>query len=405
MLKEAWLIAVPQLHEPVVTERSAAAAVSAVYRLAVPRLRVGTLDALVTLSDSVARDDSALEQLAERIHKQHREAAAAEDAAASSQQRDTADELQQQQQQQLSMLCVDFDATIGSFRWNEAKFPVGDNQPLPAAVKAIVHSAGTLEAEFKSRSAEYASVRQALSSVERQLTGNLASRNLADIVSAEHALESEHLVTQYVVVNAFNAREFLNQYESLSQYVVPRSATEIAADNEFKLYAVVVFKKGVDEFRRAARERRYNVRDFKYRPEQAGANETRREELQRRAGRLRRELLEWCAVAYAEAVEASMHVKVVRLFVESVLRYGLPVAFEAAVVAPTPRYEARVRQALNEEYAGVSPSSAGGGGGGGYGGGGGDGGDASELGGGVAALAGVGGEFYPYVSLTLTVHV
>jgi V-type H+-transporting ATPase subunit C len=41
-----------------------------------------------------------------------------------------------------------------------------------------------------------------------------------------------------------------------------------------------------------------------------------------------------------------MHLCVVRLFVESILRYGLPPAFQAAVVKPLPKMEVRLRTAL-----------------------------------------------------------
>lgn len=41
-----------------------------------------------------------------------------------------------------------------------------------------------------------------------------------------------------------------------------------------------------------------------------------------------------------------MHMCVVRLFVESILRYGLPPQFQAAVVKPLPRMEARLRTVL-----------------------------------------------------------
>ena len=41
-----------------------------------------------------------------------------------------------------------------------------------------------------------------------------------------------------------------------------------------------------------------------------------------------------------------MHVLVVRLFVETVLRYGLPPAFQAAVVKPVEKSEAKLRSEL-----------------------------------------------------------
>lgn len=45
-----------------------------------------------------------------------------------------------------------------------------------------------------------------------------------------------------------------------------------------------------------------------------------------------------------------MHINAVRLFVESVLRYGLPPCFVAAVVKPTPKMEKRLRQVLDQTF-------------------------------------------------------
>ncbi len=45
-----------------------------------------------------------------------------------------------------------------------------------------------------------------------------------------------------------------------------------------------------------------------------------------------------------------MHMTVVRLFVESILRYGLPPQFQAAVVKPLPKMEARLRTALAANF-------------------------------------------------------
>ena len=45
-----------------------------------------------------------------------------------------------------------------------------------------------------------------------------------------------------------------------------------------------------------------------------------------------------------------MHLCVVRLFVESILRYGLPPQFQAVAVRPLPRMEARLRAVLASAF-------------------------------------------------------
>ena len=47
-----------------------------------------------------------------------------------------------------------------------------------------------------------------------------------------------------------------------------------------------------------------------------------------------------------------MHLIAIRMFVESILRYGLPPAYQAAVLIPVEKSEARLRVALNTAFGG-----------------------------------------------------
>ena len=55
------------------------------------------------------------------------------------------------------------------------------------------------------------------------------------------------------------------------------------------------------------------------------------EQLQVEVDNMRSGLTRWCKTHYGEAFVAWMHIKVIRVFVESVLRYGLPVDFTAVL--------------------------------------------------------------------------
>ena len=52
---------------------------------------------------------------------------------------------------------------------------------------------------------------------------------------------------------------------------------------------------------------------------------------------VRAQLLDWCKTAYSEVFGSWMHLVAVRLFVESILRYGLPPSFVPVVVKPHAR--------------------------------------------------------------------
>jgi V-type H+-transporting ATPase subunit C len=124
-------------------------------------------------------------------------------------------------------------------------------------------------------------------------------------------------------------KNWLDIYESLTQMVVPRSSEKIAQDEEYALYNVTLFQRVVDEFTAKAREQKFIVRDFKWNEEQLAQEK----EESNRIGASEKEqwsgLLRLCKVNFGETFQCWTHIKMLRLFVESILRYGLPPDFQA----------------------------------------------------------------------------
>lgn len=114
--------------------------------------------------------------------------------------------------------------------------------------------------------------------------------------------------------------------------VVPRSAQLVAEDSDFSLYAVTTFKKHSVEFVHKCREQKWIPRDFKY---VEGGKEEERKEVERVGGDERKlwgETLRLGRTAWSEAVMVWIHVLVLRVFVETVLRYGLPLDFVCGLI-------------------------------------------------------------------------
>lgn len=117
--------------------------------------------------------------------------------------------------------------------------------------------------------------------------------------------------------------------------VVPRSASLISSDDEFSLYAVTTFKKHSPEFIHKCRERKWVPRDFKYRE---GGKEEEQKEVDRVEADERKlwgEALRLGRTGWSEAVSVWVHVLTLRVFVETVLRYGLPLDFVCGLVKVT----------------------------------------------------------------------
>jgi V-type H+-transporting ATPase subunit C len=144
--------------------------------------------------------------------------------------------------------------------------------------------------------------------------------------------DSEYIETHLIVVPKNAKKDFIKSYETLSPMVVPRSSVQVAQDDEFVLFAVATFKKHSPEFLQKCREQKWNPRQFKY-------VEGGREEEQRELDRVTNEERKVCGEAlrigrtgWSESVMVWMHVLTLRVFVEAVLRYGLPLEYVTALV-------------------------------------------------------------------------
>jgi V-type H+-transporting ATPase subunit C len=150
-----------------------------------------------------------------------------------------------------------------------------------------------------------------------------------------------------------NVKDFMRSYETLSPMVVPRSATFISQDDEYSLYAVTTFKKHSTEFLHKVRERKWVPRDYKFKE---GGKEEEEKELKNTQAEEKRvwgEALRLGRTGWSEAVMCLVHVVVLRVFVETVLRYGLPLDFVPVLIKVClPR---RIRAVFALEIRGLRP--------------------------------------------------
>lgn len=163
--------------------------------------------------------------------------------------------------------------------------------------------------------------------------GNLSTKSLTTVVDPRILVQSsEYLETHLVAVPTRETKEFLRSYETLTPMVVPRSSTLVASDSEFTLYAVTTFKKHSQEFIHKCRENKWTPRDFKY-VEDGGEQEQKEiDQVGGDAKRLWGEALRLARTGWSEAAMVWIHILVLRVFVETVLRYGLPLDFVSVFI-------------------------------------------------------------------------
>jgi V-type H+-transporting ATPase subunit C len=298
------------------------------YRFNIPNLRVGTLDSLLALTDDLLKSNSFVEAASHKIRRQ-------------------IEDLERVSGVDSSALTVDgvpVDSYLTKFVWDEAKYPT--MSPLREVVDSITSLVSKIDDDLKVRVAEYNNVRSQLNAINRKQSGSLAVRDLSNIVKPEDMVSSENLTTLLAVVPKYSQKDWLSSYETLTQYVVPRSSKNLYEDNEYALYTVALFRRVADNFRTAAREKGFQVRDFEYSPEAQESRKQDVEKLVQDQDSLRSDLLQWCYVSYGEVFSSWMHFCAVRVFAESILRYGLPPSFLGSVLSPSVKSEKKVRSII-----------------------------------------------------------
>ncbi|XP_049508482.1 V-type proton ATPase subunit C 2 isoform X3 [Panthera uncia] len=372
-MSEFWLISAPGDKENLqalermntVTSKSN---LSYNTKFSIPDFKVGTLDSLVGLSDELGKLDTFAESLIKRMAQSVVEVM--EDSKGKVPENLLANG---GLKEKLKCLKIDLTSFVTHFEWDMAKYPA--KQPLVCVVDTLAKQLAQIETDLKSRTAAYNTLKTNLENLEKKSMGNLFTRTLSDIVSKEDfVLDSEYLVTLLVIVPKL-----------------------IAEDNEGGLFTVTLFRKVIDDFKTKAKENKFTVREFYYDEKEI---KREREELSRllsdkkqqyqtscvalkkgsstfpdhkvqvtplgnpdrpAAGQTDREresegegegpLLRWLKVNFSEAFIAWIHIKALRVFVESVLRYGLPVNFQAVLLQPHKKSSTkRLREVLNSVF-------------------------------------------------------
>lgn len=313
-------------------------------------LKFGTFDSLIKLMDDLSKTDGTVETILRRVERQMYDLAGS-----------TAPDFQI-----LSFQRVDsVEAYIHNFTWDNTKFP--SNRYLADNLSSISSTVGRIDEDVKARSFTYQDVKTSLMNMSKlkgpgtSLTAvDLVDILTPDVVSPDDFVVKEHMTTVLVVVPRDNMTDFLKGYEKVDPFVVPRSAKQfmkitkgvrgpISDKDGNTLWRVVCFKSSIEAVRKGLKECKCNLREFTYSPtaykEQLTAIDKTDAELQQKEKELKRLL----GCAFSDIFVAWMHLKAMRVFVESVLRYGVPANFHAFMVRiPNARSVAPLRAILSD---------------------------------------------------------
>ncbi|KAK9465259.1 hypothetical protein V1512DRAFT_272280 [Lipomyces arxii] len=305
-----------------------------VTQFLIPHFKIGTLDQLVQQSEELSKFDSQFESAVSRSVE-------------------VLKNIYVDEPEQIAAAKIVADKPVEtylkSFQWNTAKYRV--DKPITELVDILSKEVYALDGDLKTLYNNYVLAKSNLGAVERKQTGNLSTRSLQDVVKkSDFVLGSEYLETVLVAVPKQMVKTFIKIYETLVPMVVPRSANLVTEDSEFSLYSVTLFKKSVPEFLHKCRESKWYPRDFKWSEGIIEDLKKEQEKAEQQERRLWGEVVRLARATYTDTFQAWLHLKSIRVFVESVLRYGLPPDFISVLVKPPVTSIEKVKMALTQKY-------------------------------------------------------
>ncbi|KAH0483635.1 MAG: hypothetical protein KVP17_003027 [Porospora cf. gigantea B] len=185
----------------------------------------------------------------------------------------------------------------------------------------------------------------------------LPQRDLVDVLTPDIVQEgdfvtTENLTTLVCIVSKSSEQTFLSTYESWSDLVCPRSAMKFdgVGDKENNVaYRVVVFKRALSTFLEAARKSKVHCREYSHNPTAFDTKEAERSTVEAEIVKAESFLLRVILAAFSELFISSVHLKVMKIFVECVLRFGIPPKFNAFVLKPVNAgKEAKLHKTLSQ---------------------------------------------------------
>eukprot|EP00758_Cryptobia_borreli_P015868 Tbor_TRINITY_DN6061_c5_g3::TRINITY_DN6061_c5_g3_i1::g.11503::m.11503/K02148/ATPeV1C, ATP6C; V-type H+-transporting ATPase subunit C len=305
----------------------------AIRHFTIPAFRVGTLDSLMEASDELAKVDPLLEGVSIKI----------------------ASILEDVTQKSRAAVCtlpvpgggkiLSCDDYVKHFSWNAAQFDTKEH--VATLIEKLQQLAVSTEDRIRNSVTEFTDVRNKLNACTRKAQCNFASCGINEHVDlwkarGHQVVNSEFLITVFIAVPSTSAKDFMKSYWKMSSFVCPQSHSIVGEDEEYTLFSVVVFKRVLEDFKIACRKQKFIVRELDH----GSGTDSTPESLNQEVERQRSSLIHLLTHQFTVCFVAWVHCKALRIFVESVLKYGLPPKFLPVLLACDSRKEAIIRKSF-----------------------------------------------------------
>ena len=172
-------------------------------------------------------------------------------------------------------------------------------------------------------------------------------------------LGSSAFSTVVAIVHKSKVPQFLTSYEKIIQWneqgvfgAVPKSARSLEIEDKdgHQLWTVIVFTDKLEEYLLEGRKVGLVLRKFKYDAEAYKKELQAKTEYENKVNLLKNTLATKSMYGFSELLIALMHLKVMRAFIDGVLRFGIPPKFFIGLVQPVKGQEKQLLASLNEKF-------------------------------------------------------
>ena len=309
------------------------------------QFKSGSLDALVAVADELTRLDHQVESALRKIERQCFDLDPNPSLTICLPSKDNKDNKEY----------VSSSNYLATFKWDVTKYaPSNSLSELAQLVEDRLHK---LDDDVKAQTAKFIEQRNALSQSSKKESGGLAGRDLSEVLTAEVCsasdfINSEYLKTLVVAVPKKDIELWVREYEFLSDRVVPGSAKQFNVEDKdnLTLWRIVILKNAIDEVVTKAKKSRWVVREFEFNPEQNEVDKRLREEMKAEFLKKQAILLGLCKSVFSELFIAMAHLKALRVYAESILRYSLPPQFFCVFVTPKDGKQKKILDGLVKRF-------------------------------------------------------
>lgn len=305
------------------------------------KFKIGTLDQLVKLNDALLKVDHHLETIIKKIQRQAEEIS--NDITLKVETSDATMELKDYVQQ---------------FQWDDQKYP--RSRSLIDIATIISEKMTSIDSDMKKHIDEYNTLKSQLFNIKKKEDGNFLNKDPGDIVyghidKKNFIHDSNFLRNVLIIVPKNKVEQFKSSYESVKEGVVPKSArhlVEVEDKDGNQVFRVVVMENSADSFTLKCKQKiGFSAKVFVYDEESYQKELEEAKVLEGKLNKLTGKMEKRCYYTFSELYMASMHLKVMRAYIDGVLRFGIPPRFILTVVHIKSGYEKKMLASLTDLFA------------------------------------------------------